>query len=83
LISTSDLTNGVTIAIFFGFVLGKPIGVFGFILMGEYLGITQRPKELSWVLLAIGSILTGIGFTMATFSTLESREKFFIKFKVL
>ncbi|CEG58621.1 Na+/H+ antiporter NhaA [Legionella fallonii] len=67
LISFSDFTNEVTLAIFLGFILGKPIGVLGFSFIAEFLGLAKRPKDLNWILLTCGSILTGIGFTMAIF----------------
>lgn len=62
-----DLTHEVTISIFLGFILGKPIGVFCFSFMAEFLRLTKRPKDLTWGLLGCASILTGIGFTMAIF----------------
>lgn len=67
LINFSDFTNEVTIAVFLGFILGKPIGVFGFSFIAEFLGLAKRPSDLNWILLACASILTGIGFTMAIF----------------
>lgn len=67
LITFSDFTNEVTIAVFLGFILGKPIGVLGFSFIAELLGLAKRPRGLNWILLACGSILTGIGFTMAIF----------------
>jgi NhaA family Na+:H+ antiporter len=66
-LSFSDLTNEVTLAVFLGFILGKPLGVFGFSFIAESLGLAKRPRDLSWMLLGCGSILTGIGFTMAIF----------------
>ena len=66
LISFPDF-NEVTLSVFLGFILGKPIGVFGFSFIAEFLGLAKRPRSLNWILLACGSILTGIGFTMAIF----------------
>ncbi|STX28478.1 Na(+)/H(+) antiporter nhaA 1 (Sodium/proton antiporter nhaA 1) [Legionella beliardensis] len=66
-ISFSDFTNKVTLAVFLGFILGKPIGVFSFSFIAELLGLAKRPSDLNWVLLACSSVLTGIGFTMAIF----------------
>lgn len=54
-------------AIFLGFVLGKPVGVLLFSWLAVRFGIAMRPPELGWKLLAGGSMLTGIGFTMALF----------------
>lgn len=64
---TLDLTHKVTISIFLGFVLGKPIGVFCFSFIAEFFRLAKRPKDLTWGLLGCASILTGIGFTMAIF----------------
>lgn len=66
-ISSADFTNRLTIAVFLGFFLGKPIGVLGFGFIAEFFGLAKRPGDLNWVLLASSSILTGIGFTMAIF----------------
>jgi NhaA family Na+:H+ antiporter len=63
----SDLGSSVTLAVFLGFVLGKPIGVMLFSWLAVRLHIAILPPELSWRLLAGGSFLAGIGFTMALF----------------
>jgi NhaA family Na+:H+ antiporter len=62
-----DLSNSVTVAVFIGFVLGKPIGVLTFSWMAVRLGIAIRPAGLGWGTLAGGALLAGIGFTMALF----------------
>jgi NhaA family Na+:H+ antiporter len=66
-IATAKLDATLSSAIFVAFVVGKPIGVvlFGFLAVKLRFGI--RPSDLSWGLLAAGSLLTGIGFTMALF----------------
>jgi NhaA family Na+:H+ antiporter len=66
-LSLSDLNNSVTVAVFIGFALGKPIGVLTFSWLAVRSGIAIRPPELSWRLLAGGGLLAGIGFTMALF----------------
>ena len=66
-LTLSDLGSSVTVAIFLGFVLGKPIGVLLFSWLAVRSHIAILPSELSWRLLAGGSILAGIGFTMALF----------------
>jgi NhaA family Na+:H+ antiporter len=50
-----------------GFTIGKPIGVLGFSWLAIRTGIAIRPPDLSWMLLAAGGLLAGIGFTMALF----------------
>jgi NhaA family Na+:H+ antiporter len=66
-ISRADADGALVMAIVAGFVFGKPIGVLLFSSLAVSLRLAIRPSELSWSLLAAGSILTGIGFTMALF----------------
>ncbi len=57
----------LTIAIVVAFVVGKPAGIVLFSFLAVKLRLASRPEQLSWSLLAAGSLLTGIGFTMALF----------------
>jgi len=66
-LSLGDLGSRVTVAVFVGFALGKPIGVLTFSWLAVRSGIAIRPPDLSWGLLAGGGLLAGIGFTMALF----------------
>jgi len=66
-LSTGDLRNPVMVAVFVGFALGKPIGVLSFSWLAVRSGIARRPPDLGWGLLVGGSLLAGIGFTMALF----------------
>jgi len=66
-VSSSDFGNPVTAAVFMGFALGKPLGVFGFSWLAVRTGIAILPLDLNWKLLAGGSLLAGTGFTMALF----------------
>ena len=66
-LTLSEPVSSVTMAVFAGFVLGKPIGVLTFSWLAVRLGIATRPSDLSWGLLAGGGLLAGIGFTMALF----------------
>ena len=66
-LSLDDLGASVTVAVFVGFVLGKPIGVLAFSWLAVRSGIAARPPDLSWRALAGGGLLAGIGFTMALF----------------
>lgn len=66
-ISLDDLRNPVAVAVFAGFVLGKPMGVLTFGWLAVRSGIAIRPPDLSWRLLAGSSLLAGVGFTMALF----------------
>jgi NhaA family Na+:H+ antiporter len=66
-ISFRDLGDPITVAVFVGFAFGKPIGVVTFSWLAVRSGIAIRPSDLSWRMLAAGSLLAGIGFTMALF----------------
>ena len=66
-LNIADLGNPVTVAVFVGFAVGKPIGVLAFSWLAVRSGMALRPPDLSWRLLAGGALLAGIGFTMALF----------------
>jgi len=66
-LSLSDIADPVTIAVFLGFALGKPVGVISFTWVAVRLGVATRPGDLGWGLVAGGALLAGIGFTMALF----------------
>lgn len=66
-LAAGNLGDSVTVAVFAGFAFGKPVGVLLFGWLAVRLGIAVRPYDLSWGLLAGGSLLAGIGFTMALF----------------
>lgn len=66
-ISLADLANSVTVAVFVGFALGKPIGVLAFSWLAVRSGIAELPPDLDWKLVGGGGLLAGIGFTMALF----------------
>ena len=67
--SFQDFGSSLTVAVFVGFALGKPLGVLIFSWLAVRMGIAIRPPELSWGVLAGGGVLAGIGFTMALFIT--------------
>jgi NhaA family Na+:H+ antiporter len=66
-ISGADIGQPISAAIFTGLVFGKPVGVIALTWLAVRLGIATRAVGLSWPLLAAGSLLTGIGFTMSLF----------------
>jgi len=63
----ADFTMPVTMAVFLGFVLGKPIGVILFSWIAVQLRIAILPTDLRWRAILAGGMLAGIGFTMALF----------------
>jgi NhaA family Na+:H+ antiporter len=66
-IDAGGFLAGPTVAVILGLVIGKPIGI----LLSSWLVVTlllhRLPEGLSWKALAGGSLLAGIGFTMALF----------------
>ncbi len=63
----TDFTAPVTLAVFLGFVLGKPAGVVLFSWVAVQLRVATLPKDLTWRTILAGGMLAGIGFTMALF----------------
>ena len=61
------LGDPVTLGVFFGLVVGKPVGVFGMSFLAVKLGIASLPTGVSWRHIAGAGCLAGIGFTMALF----------------
>lgn len=57
----------VSLGIFFGLFIGKPLGIFLFSLLSIKLGLASRPEGTTWSQLAAVGILGGIGFTMSIF----------------
>jgi NhaA family Na+:H+ antiporter len=71
----SEIFSANSLGIELGLLLGKPIGIVGFTLLGISLGIAKLPPEINTrKLIGIG-MLAGIGFTMSIFiSTLAFSE---------
>jgi len=66
-LSLAEFGDPIAMAVFAGFILGKPIGVLSFTWIALRAGIASRPDDLAWGHLVGGAILAGIGFTMALF----------------
>lgn len=66
-LQVSDLFAPLALGIAAGLVVGKQIGVFGFMFIAAKLGLVRRPMGVSWVQLYGLACLTGIGFTMSLF----------------
>jgi NhaA family Na+:H+ antiporter len=66
-LSWGGFESSLTLAVFVGFAVGKPVGVLAFAWMTIRSGLAVRPPNLTWGLLAGGGFLAGIGFTMALF----------------
>jgi NhaA family Na+:H+ antiporter len=61
------LAQPLPLAVMLGLFLGKQLGVFAAIRIGDALGICCRPRGASWTQIYGASVLCGIGFTMSFF----------------
>lgn len=66
-LSLGGIDISVTAAILVALVFGKPTGILTFCWLAVRMGVAVRPPKLTWGVLAGGSALAGIGFTMALF----------------
>jgi Na+:H+ antiporter, NhaA family len=65
--SESGLVGAVSLGAFLGLLLGKPIGVAGFVFIAVVSGLTRLPEGASWSAMIGVGLLAGIGFTMSLF----------------
>jgi Na+:H+ antiporter, NhaA family len=63
----TELISTVSIGAFLGLLLGKPIGIVGFVALAVGTGLTRLPRDLTWQGLTGVGLLAGIGFTMSLF----------------
>lgn len=66
-LSRESLAQPLTFAIIIALVCGKPLGVLTMSWLAVRLGLATVFANLNWSLIAGGSLLTGIGFTMSLF----------------
>ncbi|MBP8960191.1 MAG: Na+/H+ antiporter NhaA, partial [Bacteroidales bacterium] len=64
------LRQSYSIGIILGLVIGKPLGIWLFSLLGVKLGFCSLPSDLSWKNIVGAGVLGGIGFTMSIFIAL-------------
>lgn len=64
------LARSSGIGILAGLIIGKPLGITLFAMLGVGLGICALPSELKWKNILGAGMLGGIGFTMSIFITL-------------
>jgi NhaA family Na+:H+ antiporter len=63
----NNLFSSNSLGVFFGLVLGKPIGVILFTVLAITLKFAKLPGDLKWAHIIGASLLAGIGFTMSIF----------------
>lgn len=66
----NDIFSENSYGIIFGLLLGKPIGIFLFSLIGIALGYCVMPEGIRKIHLLLTGLIAGIGFTMSIFITL-------------
>lgn len=67
-----SLTNGISLGILFGLVLGKPFGILAGTWFVDFIGLGQKPADASWRQIFGVGCLCGIGFTMSIFIATEA-----------
>ncbi len=63
----SDVAGSIGMGIFFGLVIGKPLGISLFSYLAVKFGLADKPAGASWKMLVAVACLGGIGFTMSIF----------------
>lgn len=66
-ITTATMTDPLTLGIFFGLVIGKPLGIFTVLALAIRSGLSPMPDGARWPQLYGMTVLCGIGFTMSLF----------------
>lgn len=61
------LLEPVTLGVFFGLLVGKPVGIALMTWLTVRLGISQLPPDMNWNHVIGAGILAGVGFTMSLF----------------
>ncbi|HJE02634.1 Na(+)/H(+) antiporter NhaA [Aliarcobacter thereius] len=57
----------IVLGVFFGLVIGKPIGILLFTYLATLFKISEKPSNVSWREIVAVGFLAGIGFTMSIF----------------
>jgi protein-disulfide isomerase len=62
---SNAVSSPITLGIFFGYVVGKPLGVLGAAWLTSRPWLTGLRRALSWPVIAGGGTVAGIGFTVS------------------
>lgn len=65
--SVDALAHPVTLGVILGLLIGKPIGILGFVGAAVALGMARLPDRVTWLQLWGVAMACGIGFTMSLF----------------
>ncbi len=66
-LSMEDFLSPLSMGIALGLILGKQIGVFGFVYVCVKMGLAKLPQGVNWMHIYGVACLAGIGFTMSLF----------------
>lgn len=72
------ISQPLAVGVFWGLVLGKPLGILLASAIVTTLGLSKLPNNISWSSLLGISFLAGIGFTMSVFITLLAFDDSFL-----
>jgi NhaA family Na+:H+ antiporter len=70
----TNITSGLSAAIIFGLLIGKPLGILSFSWLAVKSKLSKLPKKSNWMQITGVGVLGGIGFTMSIFIALLSLE---------
>lgn len=59
------LADPVTLGVYFGAVLGKPIGIIGVTFLLVKVGFARLPRHVDWMQIVAVGLMGGLGFTMS------------------
>lgn len=65
--TVSDLAHPVTLGITLGLLIGKPVGILGFVGLAVALRLVELPRAVNWGQMLGVALACGIGFTMSLF----------------
>ncbi|MDC1435946.1 Na+/H+ antiporter NhaA [Gammaproteobacteria bacterium] len=65
--SLADILHPITMGVWAGLVIGKPLGIMLFIGLAVAIGIVKLPKGINWSQLSGVAFVCGVGFTMSLF----------------
>ena len=65
--SPVTIVEGISLAVIFGLVAGKFVGIFFFSWLTVKLRLAPMPADANWKMMASVSMLGGIGFTVSLF----------------
>lgn len=68
-ITLSALGNSIPMGVMLGLLLGKTVGIVGFVFVFNKMGIVKLPPSMTYVQLLGIALLAAIGFTMSLFIT--------------